>query len=350
MLLRFLAGYVRYAAHVASYVLLAANSYPPFTGRAGYAVDVEVDEPGRQNRWVTGFRLVLAIPAILLADALVGFGSTAAGGWTGSAGVAATAAFLGWFYVIAHGRMTEGLRDLVIYAIGYSAQVYGYLFLLTDRYPNSDPAVYEAANVYRADPVRLTVVDDLRRSRLTVFFRFLLAIPHFVWLLLWGVAVVFAWIANWFATLFTGRSPAPLRRFLTAFLRYQTHLYAFLQLAANPFPGFTGRAGSYPVDVELDPQERQNRWVTAFRLLLAFPAFAILSALLTAGWLAAVYAWFSGLFRARVPRGLRNLIAFQLRYQAQVYAYAYLLTDRYPYSGPSAGWQMTLAPPAPEPS
>ena len=133
MLHRFLAGYVRYAAHVASYVLLAANSYPPFTGRAGYAVDVEVDEPGRQNRWVTGFRLVLAIPAILLADALVGFGSTAAGGWTGSAGVAATAAFLGWFYVIVHGRMTEGLRDLVIYAIGYSAQVYGYLFLLTDR-------------------------------------------------------------------------------------------------------------------------------------------------------------------------------------------------------------------------
>lgn len=344
MLHRFLAAYVRYAAHVASYVLLAANSYPPFTGRAGYAVDVEVDAPGRQNRWVTGFRLVLAVPAILLADALVGFGSTAAGGWTGSAGVAATAAFLGWFYVIVHGRMTGGLRDLVIYAIGYSAQVYGYLFLLTDRYPNSDPAVYEAANVYRSDPVRLTVGDDLRRSRLTVFFRVLLAIPHFVWLFGWGVAVLFAWIANWFATLFTGRSPDRLRRFLTAFLRYQTHLYAFLQVAANPFPGFTGRPGSYPVDVELDPQERQNRWATGFRLVLAVPAFAILGALLTAGWLAAVYAWFHGLFRGQAPRGVRNLIAFQLRYQAQVYAYVYLLTDRYPYSGPAAGWQMTLAP------
>lgn len=345
MLHRFLASYVRYAAHVASYVLLAADHYPPFTGRAGYAVDVDIDPPGRQNRWVTGFRLILAIPAILLADALVGFGSTGGGGWGGGAGgVAVTAAFLGWFYVIVHGRMTQGLRDLVIYAVGYSAQVYGYLFLLTDRYPTSDPAEYESANVYRADPVRLTVADDLRRSRLTVFFRLLLAIPHFVWFLLWGIAVFFAWIVNWFATLFTGRSPAGLWRFLAAYVRYQTHVYAYVQVAANPFPGFTGSPGTYPLDVQLDPQERQNRWLTAFRLFLAVPAFAILAALLTAGYLAAVFSWFHGLFRAQVPRGLRNLIAFQLRYQAQVSAYVYLLTDRYPYSGPSAGWQMTLAP------
>src|SRR5207244_7323778 len=31
-------------------------------------------------------------------------------------------------------------------------------------------------------PVRLVVTDDLRRTRLTVFFRLLLAIPHFIWL------------------------------------------------------------------------------------------------------------------------------------------------------------------------
>jgi hypothetical protein len=347
MLHRFLAAYVRYAAHVASYVLLAADPYPSFTGRAGYPVDVDIDAPGRQNRWVTGFRLILAVPAILLADALVGFGSTAAGGWTGSAGVAATAAFLGWFYCIVHGRMAEGLRNLVVYGIGYSAQMYGYLFLLTERYPNSDPAVYESANAYRADPIRVTVSDDLRRSRLTVFFRLLLAIPHLVWLTLWGIAVFFALIANWFATLFGGAPPRGLHDFLSAYLRYQTHVFAFVQLVANPFPGFTGRAGTYPVDVEIDGPERQNRWVTGFRLFLAFPAFAILGALATAAYLAAVYSWFHGLFRAEVPRGLRNLGAFQLRYQAQVYGYLYLLTDRYPYSGPQAGWQMTLTPAPP---
>jgi hypothetical protein len=347
MLHRFLAAYVRYAAHVASYILLAADPYPSFTGRAGYPIDVEIEEPGRQNRWTTGFRLVLAVPAILLADTLTGLGATGSGGAAGSAGVAVTAAFLGWFYCIVQGRMAEGLRNLIVYAIGYTAQVYGYLFLLTGRYPNSDPAVYEAANVYRADPIRVTVTDDLRRSRLTVFFRLLLAIPHFVWLLLWGIAVFFALIANWFATLFGGTPPRGLHNFLSSYLRYQTHVLAFVQLVANPFPGFAGGPGSYPVDAEIDGPERQNRWVTGLRLFLAFPAFAILSALATAAFLAAVYSWFHGLFRAQVPTGLRNLGAFYLRYQAQVYGYVYLLTDRYPYSGPQAGWQMTLTPAAP---
>ena len=78
--------------------------------------------------------------------------------------------------------MPRGFRDLLAYCIGYSAQVIGYLLLVTDRYPNSDPAVYESANVYRSDPIRLHVTDDLQRSRLTVFFRLPLAFPHFVWL------------------------------------------------------------------------------------------------------------------------------------------------------------------------
>ena len=30
-------------------------------------------------------------------------------------------------------------------------------------------------------PVQLVVEDDLQRNRLTVFFRLILAIPHFIW-------------------------------------------------------------------------------------------------------------------------------------------------------------------------
>ena len=97
-------------------------------------------------------------------------------------------------------------------------------------------------------PARIIVTDDLRRSRLTVFFRLLLAIPHLVWLALWTVAAFLAAIGNWFATLATGRSPELLYRFLAAYIRYSTHVSAFVFLAANPFPGFTGAAGSYPID------------------------------------------------------------------------------------------------------
>jgi hypothetical protein len=345
---RFLAAYVRYAAHVAAYLTLSADPYPGFTGRPGsYAVEVDIPEPGRQNRWVTGFRVVLAIPALFLADALMGFGSSAAGGAYGSSGVAATAAFLGWFYCLAHGRMAEGLRNAAVYGIGYSVQVYGYLFFFTQRYPNSDPATYEFANVYRSDPIRVTVDDDLRRSRLTTFFRLLLSIPHILWLVLWGIAALFAVLANGVMTLLRGTSPQGLHNFLARYVRYQVHVYAYLQLVANPFPGFTGREGTYPVDVEIDERQRQNRWVTFFRLILVIPALIFLSALATAAALAAVFSWFYALIRGHVPRGLRNLGAYDLRYAAQTYGYAYLLTSRYPFSGPAAGWQMTLTPAAP---
>ena len=106
-------------------------------------------------------------------------------------------------------------------------------------------------------PVRLELGGDLQRSRLTVFFRLLLAIPHFIWIVLWGIAIFFAVIVNWFATLITGRSPDGLHRFIGAYIRYWTHLFSYLYLAANPYPEFTGSHGDYPVDLAIDPPEPQ---------------------------------------------------------------------------------------------
>lgn len=71
-------------------------------------------------------------------------------------------------------------------------------------------------------PVTLQLTDDLDRDRLTVFFRLLLAIPHLIWIALWGIVAVLAAIANWFATLALGRAPEPLHRFLAAYVRYAT--------------------------------------------------------------------------------------------------------------------------------
>ena len=86
----------------------------------------------------------------------------------------------------------------------------------------------------------MVVEDDLERSRLTVFLRLILAIPHLIWITLWGIAVFFVAILSWFVVLITGRLPQGLRNFSSAFVRYSTHLYAYLYLAANPYPGFVG--------------------------------------------------------------------------------------------------------------
>ena len=146
---------------------------------------------------------------------------------------------------------------------------------------------------------------------------------------------VLAAIAAWFSALVLGRVPGGLHRFLAAFVRYSTHLSAFLYLAGNPFPGFTGATGRYPIDLETPAPERQGRWTIGFRWLLVFPALVVGGALGTVQFVAGVLGWFASLFTARMPLGLRNLLAYTLRYQGQTYAYALLVTPRYPYSGPA---------------
>ena len=329
----FIGSYLRYSTHVLAYLFLAANPFPGFTGRPGYPVDLVIEPPRPQNRWVTGFRIVLALPALVLAAFVLGGGG---GSYQGAqTGAGATAAFLGWFVCLARARMPAGFRNLIAYGLAYSAQAGGYLLLLTDRYPNADPAQHLPSESEPPHPVRLTVDDDLQRSRLTTFFRLLLAVPHFVWLLLWGIVVFVVVIANWFATLFAGRSPASLHRFIARYSRYAARVYAFVLLIANPFPGFTGRPGSYPVDVHFEPPERQNRWLTGFRLFVALPALLLAGALATVLYVVALFSWFVVLSRGRVPLQLRNLGAYCLRYSTQANAYLMLLHDRYPYTGPA---------------
>jgi hypothetical protein len=339
---RFFTMYIRYATHVNAYLNLAANPFPGFLGER-YEVDIEFDPPERQNRWTVGFRFVLLIPALILGSVLGGgangsFSSGAATYGIQAFGVLSTAAFLIWFFALATGRAPEGLARLQWYSLHYGAQVAAYALLLTDRYPTSDP---ERTGVPWPAPEHPVVLqhepDDGQRSRLTVFFRLLLAIPHFVWLTLWAIAVLLVGIVNWIVTLIRGQAPDALHRFFAAFLRYQTHVFAFVTLTANPFPGFAGVAGSYPVDVAVAPPERQNRWTVGFRLLLAFPAFILNSALGTAMYAAAFLGWFASLFTGRMPQGLRKLNLLALRYSAQTNGYSYLLlSSRYPYAGPPA--------------
>lgn len=249
-------------------------------------------------------------------------------------GVAAVCALLGWFAALATGRMPNGLRDLGAYGIGYTAQAYAYLLLLTDQYPNSDPEALGPAWSLADHPVNLEVSDDLRRSRLLVLFRFLLALPHLVWVTLWSVLAFLAALANGIVALVRGRSAGPLHRFLAAYIRYVAHVSAFLFLVANPFPGFVGATG-YPIEVAVGPPERQRRAITFFRLLLALPAFLVSGALSVVLIVVGFLGWFAALFTGRMPEGLRNLGAIAIRYAAQANAYGAVLTDRYPYASPA---------------
>jgi hypothetical protein len=331
----FLAGYIRYTTQLEAYLFLAANPYPPFwpVGETDYPVTLEIDPPARQSRWKTFFRLFLAIPAILISASSLA-GGARFGGYT--VGIAFTIAFFAWWVALFLGRVPRGFRDLLAFCVGYSAQLGAYLFLVTDRYPYSGPNRFVPPREEEdPHPVRMSVTDDLRRSRLLTFFRLPISVPHIVWLILWTVIAAVAAVLNWLCALVIGRSPRPFHRFLARYVRYSTHLWAFLFLIGNPFPGFTGKPGSYPIEVNLpEPGEPQRRLVTLFRGLLALPAIMVAGGLYGALFTVGFLAWFVALFLGRMPDGMRNLGAYVLRYAAQTSSYLYVLLDRYPDSGP----------------
>jgi uncharacterized protein DUF4389 len=363
-------AYIRYTAHLYAYMSMATNKYPGFMGEPEeYALDIVIPERSPQRRWAIFLRLILALPPLWLAGTLMG--GTSGEGVLGNIGraiadtgnnntyntagggvVLGVTAVLAWFYCVFRGRNSQGLRDLAVYAIGYGSQVYAYFALLTERYPDSTPALAKPLPAPK-HPVRATLIDeeDRRRSRLTVFFRLLLAVPHLVWLYLWGILATLVAIVNWFAVLFTGRAPGWAHSFLSQYIRYEAHVGAFISITANPFPGFMGEPGSYPYDLEFDPPEKQNRWITFFRIFLVIPALFLSYALAIMHLAAAVGLWFASLFSGHAPRGLRDVTAFALRYRSQYNAYVYILTDRYPYSGPTLetegaapAWEPPTAP------
>jgi hypothetical protein len=227
------------------------------------------------------------------------------------------------------------MRDAAVYSIGYGAQTTAYALMLTARYPDTTPGAGEPPPELPPHPVAIVVDDDLGRPRLLVLFRFPLVFPHLVWLTLWSALVVLAALAAWLLALVLGRVPRLLHRFIAAFVRAWTHVLAFLTMVGRQFPGFVGREGSYPVDLTIAPPAPQRRLGVLVRLLLAVPAFLLGSAYGGVAFVVSVLGWFAALSTGRMPGGLRDLGAVALRYQAQAYAYALLLTARYPDSSPA---------------
>jgi hypothetical protein len=178
-------------------------------------------------------------------------------------------------------------------------------------------------------PVRLPDHAGLERSRLTVFFRAILVIPHLIVLTFYGIAAFFAIIVAWFAALFTGRVPAGLHGFIAGYLRYSTRVTAYLLIMADPYPPF-GSGGTYPVDLEVDAPAKQGRLGVFFRYLLAIPCLIVTGILQYLMYFVAIGCWFVALFTGKVPEGLQNVGMWCLRFQARTHAYVTLINPRYP--------------------
>ncbi len=171
-----------------------------------------------------------------------------------------------------------------------------------------------------------------RRSRLTAFFRLLLAIPHAIVLYLYAIVNTVVVVIAWFAIVITARYPKALFDFVAGFLRYATRVIGYMALLCDPYPPFSGsHDDAYPIRMTFTgPLERYARWKTLFRVILAIPILVlryVMNLLLEIG---AVAAWFIILVIGRMPRGLFDLMVLANSYTARSDAYLLLLTETYP--------------------
>jgi hypothetical protein len=204
-----------------------------------YPVSVTVQPAvANRNRLTTAFRLILAIPHIILVGGVGavavsrGDGRTTIGGEGGLLGpVAIFLAIVSWFTIVIGGVHIIGIRQFTSFYLRWRARALAYLMLLEDAYPPFGDAPY---------PSSIEIVDPVGpRDRVTVAVRILLAIPHFIVLFF----VLFAWtlttIAAWFMIVFTGSYPQGLYDLGVGALRWRLRVEAYMLLLVDEYPPFS---------------------------------------------------------------------------------------------------------------
>lgn len=194
-----------------------------------------------RNRLTTAFRIVLAIPHLLLVGGPVaaafswswssenGYSWGAGGGVLGA--VAAVIAIIAWFAIVFNSKYPQGLWELAAYYLRWRVRAVSYVALLRDEYPPFGDGPY---------PVSLELSPpESSRDRVTVAFRLILAIPHLVAICFLGLAWALATIVAWFAILFTGRYPSALYDFAVGVLRWNVRVEAYLLLLRDEYPPFS---------------------------------------------------------------------------------------------------------------
>lgn len=187
---------------------------------AAYPATLEVSEAAPQGRLGVFFRIILAIPQLIVSGLVVL--------------VAEILTFFAWFVVLFTGRYPASFADFVAGSLRWSTRVNGYTLLLTSQYPPfslGDEPDY---------PVRAGFEVALEnRNRLTVFFRLIMAIPHVIVLYIIQIVAMIVLFISWIVALFTGSVPAGMHNFLAGFLRYSTRFNAYVWLLTDEYPPFS---------------------------------------------------------------------------------------------------------------
>lgn len=210
------------------------------TKTSSYPAKFNVDYPQKLNRLTTFFRILWVIPILIILMLL-----TAAGGETtamsepsnevtmSGGGIVAGLFVATALMILFRQRYPRWWYDFNLELNRFSARIGAYLFLLTDKYPSTvdKQSVHLDVDYPNAE-------KDLNRWLPLV--KWLLAIPHYLVLLVLTIGALVATVIAWFAILFTGRYPKSLFDYVVGVGRWDLRVtaYAFL-LTTDKYPPFS---------------------------------------------------------------------------------------------------------------
>jgi len=207
-----------------------------------YPTDLDVTSHTTNRNRVTGaFRPILAIPHLILVGGPAAFvtfwmrGDESGMRWSagiGAIGAAVVAVtIIVWFAILFTGGHPRGLWDFAAFYLRWRVRAVAYAALLVDEYPPFGDGDYPAA-------LRVAAPDG-DRARMSVAFRPLLAIPHFIILWALGIAWAIVTLIAWISILISRTYPDTLYRFAVGVCRWGARVEAYVLLLRDEYPPFS---------------------------------------------------------------------------------------------------------------
>jgi hypothetical protein len=202
-----------------------------------YPVRFSVDYPDRDlNRVTSAFRIFTVIPIAIVLGTIGGYSTS----WVNGTGNTSTVAVGGTgllfvpplLMIVFRQKYPRWWFDWNLQLLRFANRVGVYLALMDDRYPATD----------EQQSVRLEFAyPDAREglNRWLPIVKWLLAIPHYLVLIVLNIVAFFAAIGAWFVVLFTGRYPRGIFDYIEGVIRWHNRVVGYaLILVTDPYPPF----------------------------------------------------------------------------------------------------------------
>src|SRR5437660_2655560 len=205
-------------------------------GDPAYPVRFSVEYPDRKrNRLTTAFRLIVAIPILIVAGTIGGHEggyATSEHNWRIAGGTSGLLFLAPLLMILFRQKYPRWWFDWNLELLRFSNRIWVYLALMDDRYPSTDEQQGVALDFPYPDAKQ-------GLNRWLPLVKWLLAIPHYVVLVFLWIAAVVSVVIAWFAILFTGRYPRGLFDFVLGVFRWTNRVvgYAFI-LVTDEYPPF----------------------------------------------------------------------------------------------------------------